>query len=168
LSRFRRFGLLMLVLAVLVIVLGLPFLAFAEEASGGIVEEVASDPDVLYAIGTLLAAIAVVVSRHVIWLRGIAQSVKPVVNWADQLGLLSGLKGRKKLLAAIEAFEIEYKARTGKAPGPNELSAAVKLMEREVQATSGVVKDKLKQMLAEVTASSDPAVAVGNSSGGSE
>ena len=160
----KRFRGIVLVLVVLVITLALPFLAFAEEtAADSIGGEIISDPDVLYVIGTLLAAIAVVVSRHVIWLRGIAQSVKPVVSWADQLGLLAGLKGREKLLAAIEAFEIEYKARTGQAPGPNELSAAVKLMEREVQATSGVAKDKLKTVFADVISSTDPASAVGNS-----
>ncbi len=165
--RFRLMTLVLLVLMLLT-VLALPLLAHAAEAAPSIGEEIVSDAGVLYAIGALLAAIVVVLVRRYAWLSAIAKAVKPAVNWADQLGLLSGIKGKEKLLAAIEAFEIEYKARTGQPPGPNEMATAVKLIEREVQATSGAAKDKFKEMLTEVVNSTDPASAVGNSSGGSD
>ena len=117
----KRFRGIVLVLVVLVITLALPFLAFAEEtAADSIGGEIISDPDVLYAIGALLAAIVVVLVRRYAWLSAIAKAVKPAVNWADQLGLLKGIKGKDKLMAALDAFAVEYEARTGHAPGPAE------------------------------------------------
>jgi hypothetical protein len=162
-----RFRLMTLVLMVLVL-FALPLLAYAEEATGGIAEEVVSDPDVLYAIGLLLATVVVVLVRRFAWLAAVARAVKPAVNWADQLGLLAGIKGKDKLMAALDAFAVEYEARTGHAPGPNEKAEALRRIEQEVKATSGQAKDKLKNMLVEVATSTDPASAVGNSSGGSD
>ncbi len=161
----KRFRGIVLVLVVLVITLALPFLAFAEEtAADSIGGEIISDPDVLYAIGALLAAIVVVLVRRYAWLSAIAKAVKPAVNWADQLGLLKGIKGKDKLMAALDAFAVEYEARTGHAPGPADKAEALKQIEAEVKATSGAAKDKLKGMLAEAVTSADPASAVGNSS----
>ena len=159
-SRFRTIVIVLVVLAVLAI----PLLAHAEEVAGSIVDEVVSDPDVLYSIGLLLAAIVVVLVRRFAWLAAVARAVKPAVNWADQLGLLAGIKGKDKLMAALDAFAVEYEARTGHAPGPNEKAEALRRIEQEVKATSGQAKDKLKGMLAEVVTSADPASAAGNSS----
>jgi hypothetical protein len=161
----KRFRGIVLVLVVLVITLALPFLAFAEEtAADSIGGEIISDAGVLYAIGALLAAIVVVLVRRYVWLSAIAKAVKPAVNWADQLGLLKGIKGKDKLMAALDAFAVEYEARTGHAPGPADKAEALKQIEAEVKATSGAAKDKLKGMLDEAVTSADPASAVGNSS----
>ncbi len=165
--RFRLMTLVLLVLMLLT-VLALPLLAHAAEAAPSIGEEIVSDAGVLYAIGALLAAIVVVLVRRYAWLSAIAKAVKPAVNWADQLGLLKGIKGKDKLMAALDAFAVEYEARTGHAPGPNEKAEALRRIEQEVKATSGQAKDKLKNMLVEVATSTDPASAVGNSSGGSD
>lgn len=154
---------LVLVLMLLT-VLALPLLAHAAEAAPSIGEEIVSDAGVLYAIGALLAAIVVVLVRRYTWLSAIAKAVKPAVNWADQLGLLKGIKGKDKLMAALDAFAVEYEARTGHAPGPADKAEALKQIEAEVKATSGAAKDKLKGMLAEAVTSADPASAVGNSS----
>lgn len=170
-SNLRRMVVALVVLVILAAICGGCYvpLAFAQEAAQetSIIEEVTSDPEVLYGIGLLLAAIVVVLVRRYAWLSPIARAVKPAVSWADQLGWLKGIKGKDKLMAALDAFAIEYETRTGHAPGPNEKAEALRLIEQEVKATSGAAKAKLKSMLVEVAASTDPATAVGNSSGGS-